>query len=185
MMVVLKKLKLANGNSVPVITSSCTIESLEDERQRDLKLGYVGNQEVKVLRDTGCELAVVRKKLVEEDQMLNKNCVMIAIDGRARLVPMPKIDIDTPYYKGKIEAMVLESAICDLVLGNIQGVLDKPIEKWVSREVTNIAAVVTRAQAEKEKKAMKPLKVPKVEDNEITVDVLKKEQSNDNTLQRL
>jgi hypothetical protein len=32
---------------------------------------------------------------------------------------------------------------------------------------------------------MKPLKVPKVEDNEITVDVLKKEQSNDNTLQRL
>jgi hypothetical protein len=55
---------------VPVITSSCTIESL-GERQLDLNLGYVGNQEVKVLRDTGCELAVVRKKLVEEDQMLN------------------------------------------------------------------------------------------------------------------
>ncbi|XP_060574709.1 uncharacterized protein LOC132732326 [Ruditapes philippinarum] len=30
------KLKLANGNSVPVITSSCTIESLEGERQLDL-----------------------------------------------------------------------------------------------------------------------------------------------------
>jgi hypothetical protein len=121
---------------------------------------------VKVLRDTVCKFAVVRKKLVDEDQMLNKNCVMIAIDGRARLVPMAKIDIDTPYYKGEIEAMVLESAICDLVIGNIQGVLDKPNEKWVSREVTNIAAVATRAQAEKEKKAMKPLKVPKVEDNE-------------------
>jgi hypothetical protein len=120
---------------------------------------------------------------VEDDQMLNKNCVMIAIDGRARLVTMAKIDIDTPYYKGEIEAMVLESAICGLVLGNI--VLDKPNEKWVSRELTNIAAVVTRAQAEKEKKAMKPLKVPKVEDNEITVVVLKKEQSNYNTLQRL
>ncbi|XP_060590979.1 uncharacterized abhydrolase domain-containing protein DDB_G0269086-like [Ruditapes philippinarum] len=143
------KLKLANGNSVPVITSSCTIESLEGERQLDLKLGYVGNQEVKVLRDTGCELAVVRKKLVEEDQMLNKNCVMIAIDGRARVY------------------------------------LISQMRSGLAEKVTNIAAVVTRAQAEKEKKAMKPLKVPKVEDNEITVDVLKKEQSNDNTLQRL
>jgi hypothetical protein len=77
---------------------------------------------------------------------------------------MAKIDIYPPYYKGDIEAMVLESAICYLVLGNIQGVLDKPNENWVSREVTNIAVVITRAQAEKEKKAMKPLKVPKVED---------------------
>jgi hypothetical protein len=49
---------------VPVITSSCTIESLEGERQLDLKLEYVGNQEVKILRNTGCELAVVKKKLV-------------------------------------------------------------------------------------------------------------------------
>jgi hypothetical protein len=81
--------------------------------------------------------------------------------------------------------MVLESTICDIVLGNIQGELDKQNEKWVIREETNIAAVVTRAQAEKEKKSMKPFKVPNVEYNEITVDALKKEQSNDSTLQRL
>jgi hypothetical protein len=49
------KFKLANGNSVPAITSSCTLESLEGERQVDLKLKYVGNQDVKVLRDAGCE----------------------------------------------------------------------------------------------------------------------------------
>jgi hypothetical protein len=37
---------------------SCSIESLEGERQLDLKVGYVGNQGAKALRDTGCELAV-------------------------------------------------------------------------------------------------------------------------------
>jgi hypothetical protein len=47
------ELTLANGNLVPVITSS--LQSLEGECQLDLKLGYVGNQEVNVLRDTGCE----------------------------------------------------------------------------------------------------------------------------------
>jgi hypothetical protein len=57
---------------------------------------------MKFLRYTACELAVVRKKLVEEDQMLNLNCVMIAIYGRARLVRM------TLKFMGEIEAMVLE-----------------------------------------------------------------------------
>ncbi|XP_053406591.1 uncharacterized protein LOC128559314 [Mercenaria mercenaria] len=91
---------------------------------------------------------------------------MIAIDGCARLVPTAKINIDTPYFSGEIDAMVLETVICYLVLGNISGVLDKPDDKWVCRDAskveatdTNVAAVVTRAQAEKEKKSMKPLKV--------------------------
>jgi hypothetical protein len=49
------ELKLANGYYVPAITNSCTLDSLEGERQLDLKLGNVDNQDVKVLRDTGCE----------------------------------------------------------------------------------------------------------------------------------
>ncbi|XP_053381689.1 uncharacterized protein LOC128549191 [Mercenaria mercenaria] len=88
--------------------------------------------------------------------------------------------------------MVLETVICDLVLGNISGVLDKPDDKWVGRDArkveatdTDVAAVVTRAQAEKEKKPMKPLKVPVIKEDEITVELLKKAQSEDKSLNRL
>ena len=34
-----------------------------------------------MLRDTGCDLAAVRKELVSEDYMLDKRFVMITIDG--------------------------------------------------------------------------------------------------------
>ena len=113
-----------------------------------------------MLRDTGCELAAVRKDLVSEDQMLDKRFVMITIDGQAKIVPAALIQIDTPYYRGSLEAMVLTSLICDLVLGNIDGVSDTPDQRWSRYEESEplpesvAAAVVTRAQAEKAKKTL-------------------------------
>ena len=128
------ELHLANGQSVPVIASGCTIDTLEGERNLNLQYGYVGDVEVKVLRDTGCELAAVRKDLVSENQMLDKRYVMITIDGQAKIVPAARIEVDTPYYKGTVEAMVLSTLICDLVLGNIDGVSDTADPQW-SRHV--------------------------------------------------
>ena len=152
------ELQLANGQSVPIIAGGCTIDSLDGERNLNLQTGFVGDTEVRVLRDTGCELAAVRKDLVSEDQMLDKRFVMITIDGQAKIVPAALIEIDTPYYRGSLEAMVLTSLICDLVLGNIDGVSDTPDQRWSKHEESEpltesvAAAVVTRAQAEKARK---------------------------------
>ena len=79
-----------------------------------------------MLRDTGCELAAVHKLLVSEDQMLDKRFDIITIDGQAKIFPAALIQIDRPYYRGSLEAMVLSSLICDLVMGNIDGVSDTP-----------------------------------------------------------
>ena len=81
------ELQLANGQSVPIIAGGCTIDSLDGERNLNLQTGFVGDTEVRVLRDTGCELAAVRKDLVSEDQMLDKRFAMITIDGQAKIVP--------------------------------------------------------------------------------------------------
>lgn len=62
--------------------------------------------------------------------MLKKNYGMIAIDGRERLVRVTRIEVATPYFEGETKATVLDSVICDLVLGNISGVLDKPDKKF-------------------------------------------------------
>ena len=53
------ELQLANGQSLPIIAGGCTIDSLDGERNLNLLTGFVGDTEVRVLRDTGCELASV------------------------------------------------------------------------------------------------------------------------------
>ena len=186
------ELKLANGSSVPVVSGVCTIESLGGERNLELKTGYVGDTEVKVLRDTGCELAAVRKDLISEGQFLDKKYVMITIDGQANIVPSAKISVDTPYYKGEMEAMVLKSLICDLVIGNISGATINPDEEWSRRNESKLvpnqvaATVVTRAMSEKEKQPMKALHVPTPSnDAEINVEVLKESQKEDTSLSKL
>jgi hypothetical protein len=40
---------------VPILAGACTIDLLEEERNLELKKGFVGADAVRVLRDTGCE----------------------------------------------------------------------------------------------------------------------------------
>ena len=53
------ELQLANDQSVQLIAGGCTIDSLDGERNLNLQTGFVGDTGVRVLRDTGCELAAV------------------------------------------------------------------------------------------------------------------------------
>ena len=36
-------------------------------------------------------------------------------------VPIAKIDVDTPYLKGQVEAQCLPDAVYDLIIGNVPG----------------------------------------------------------------
>ena len=94
---------------MPIIAGGCTIDSLDGDRNLNLQTGFVGDTEVRVLRDTDCELAAVRKDLVSEDQMHDKRVAMITIDGQAKIVPAALEHIETPYYRGSLEAMALSS----------------------------------------------------------------------------
>ena len=143
------ELQLANGQPVPIVAGGCTIDSLDGERNLNLQTVFVGDTEFRVLRNTGCELSAVRKNLVSGDKMLDKKFVMITIDGQAKIVPAALIHIDTPYYRGSLEAIVLSSLICDLVLGNIDGVSDTQDQRGSKQEGSEplpesvTAAVVT------------------------------------------
>jgi len=56
----------------------------------------------------------------------------VRIDGEVIDVPVVKIDVDTPYYVGTIEALAMECPVYDLVLGNLDGVrnFDDPDLDW-------------------------------------------------------
>lgn len=58
--------------------------------------GLIGNQRVKVLRDTGCTGVVVKESFVRQEQMTGgmKRCLLI--DRTARIFPVATIYVNTP-----------------------------------------------------------------------------------------
>ena len=44
-------------------------------------------------------------------------CVLI--DRTVRKLPIGRVNVDTPYYKGELESMCMKAPIYDLVIGNI------------------------------------------------------------------
>jgi len=120
------------GKKIPLLSSAC-IEPLTGVRSKmPVVKGRVGEKSVDVLRDTGCRGIVVKKDLVSEDQFTGEFNVMLLIDNTARKVPIAKINVDTPYLKGQVEAQCLPDPIYDLVVGNVPGAraADDPDPNW-------------------------------------------------------
>ena len=117
---------------VRLLSSAC-VELLTGVRsQMPAVKGRVGEKSVDVLRDTGFSGIVEKRDLVSEDQFTGDFNVVLVIDNTARKVPIAKIDIDTPYLKGQVEAQCLPDAVYDLIVGNIPGARagDDPNPSW-------------------------------------------------------
>ncbi len=121
--------------------------------------GKIGQDVVDTLRDTGCSGVVVRKKFVRGDQYTGRYCYIRLIDNTVREVPIVKIQVDTPYLKGEVEAQCLPDALYDLKIGNVDGARapDDPDPEW-----HETCAVTIRSQAKKcnKVKPFETLKVP-------------------------
>ena len=142
------QLLLACGKKIPLLSSSC-VEPLTGVRsQIPVVKGRVGEKSVDVLRDTGCSGIVVKRDLVSEDQFTGDFNVMQLIGNMAKKVPIAKIDIDTPYLKGQVEAQCLPDAVYDLIVSNLPGAraADDPDPSWQGH-VQEACAVTTRSQA--------------------------------------
>ena len=124
---------------------------------------------VVVMRDTGCSGVVVRSEFVNPNQYTGQNRLCLMVDGTVRKVPVAVVCVDTPYFVGEVEAMVMPTPIYDLILGNIPGCrdADKPDQAWTPKSKTRTAAepvavVTTRSQSKKKEKTLKPIHTPKL-----------------------
>ena len=72
--------------------------------------GKVGKHSVQTLRDTGCSCVVVKRKFVKDGQLTGKTRAVIQMLGTSARLPVAKIDIDTPYLKGEVEALCAEDS---------------------------------------------------------------------------
>ena len=60
-------------------------------------VGTINGKEVRVLRDTGCTGVVVRRSLVSDGQMLNKQSGVTLIKNYKQGCPVARINIDSPF----------------------------------------------------------------------------------------
>ena len=118
--------------------------------------GKLGSKTVSVLRDSGCSGVVVRKDLVDESLYVGRSQGCKLNDGSKIIVPVAIMELDTPFFTGKTEVMVMANPLYDVIIGNIEGAREPadPDPNW------SVAAAMTRAQARKEAQGTKPLKVP-------------------------
>ena len=84
-------------------------------------VGTVNGKEIRVLRDTGCTGVVVRRSLVSDGQMLNKQSGVTLINNYKQRCPMARINIDCPFFRGTTDALCIDDPAHDLVVGNIEG----------------------------------------------------------------
>ena len=161
---------------LPVLTSACKTESTS----MPVTEGRLGEVKISVLRDTGCSGVVVRKCLIDADQLTGVEQTCMLADGSKIKVPIAEVIIDTPYYIGKTEAWCMESPIYDLIIGNINGAREpnSPDPEWT------VNAVQTRQQVRNQSKPYSSLKVPEAIEDINPKDIIA-EQQNDSTLRKL
>ena len=71
-------------------------------------VGTVNGKEVRVLRDTDCTGVVVRRSLVSDVQMLNKQSGVTLINNYKQRCPVACINIDCPFFRGTTHALCID-----------------------------------------------------------------------------
>ena len=189
------QLKLASGKSLHIVGVCEQDFSGGSKTNLPVFKGVVGGVTVDTLHDSGCTGVVVKSNLVKAEEFTEKVYLCVLIDGTVKKVPIAKVHIDTPFFVGETDAMVMESPIYPLVVGNILGARDvnDPDPEWHCvreetkqvKEKTETVAVMTRSQAEKLNKPTSPLKLPSEIDLGLTSEEFKQLQIRDNSLNKV
>jgi len=175
------------GCIAPVLDDACRI-SCKMNAKMPVTDGKLEGKDVTVLTDTGCSTIVVKRKLVSDDKLTGKMVVCVMIDGTARRYPEARVDIETQYLSGTVNAVCMAKPLYDVIVENVEGVkevVDVQVERKTNSEAEDqpldLNAVVTRAQAKKNPR-VRPLDVTKSIDSELTTDELKDLQERDVSL---
>ncbi|XP_065928583.1 uncharacterized protein [Magallana gigas] len=117
-----------------------------------IETGTVNGKSASVLRDTGCTAILVSDRFVSDDDKTGVTSDVTLANGSSQRCPEIWIQVDTPYVKGKVVALVMNSPFADLIVGNFTRV-DIPVERSTSPVKPDdemCQAVETRASAKKE-----------------------------------
>lgn len=83
--------------------------------------GMCNGRRVQVLRDTGATAVLVRRSLVPSQSISSDKVKLAFADEHSVYAPKAVIDLQCPFYTGKVEALCLAELPFDVLLGNIPG----------------------------------------------------------------
>ena len=78
----------------------------------------VNGESVSVLRGTGCTASLVADKFIKRHDLTGGVREKTLANGCLEKCPEVWIEVDTPNVKGKVVALVMNTPIADLILGN-------------------------------------------------------------------
>jgi len=83
------KVELKCGCTIPIIADTCS--STNKTSNMPVMEGVIGDKHVSVLRETGCSAVVVRRSLVNEEQLTGAQQTCALIDGTIRRTPIAEV----------------------------------------------------------------------------------------------
>ncbi|KAH6933058.1 hypothetical protein HPB50_011733 [Hyalomma asiaticum] len=129
------------ASDVDLRSKMTKVTRLEDQGEKEKTIfgtrmpvveGEIHGQRVSVLRDSGTNTVLVRKSLVNDEELTGEYSSVLLVDSSVRWLPEAKIFVSTPYYTGSVVAKCLEEPLYDLVIGNLPGVrqVDNLDREW-------------------------------------------------------
>jgi hypothetical protein len=115
---------------------ACVIDGMAGELP--LVNGILYGKNISVLRDTGCDGAVLNKRYCLQDKYTGQYINIRQIHGRPIRVPIAIVDVNTPYYSGSLKVAAIDTQICDLIIGNIDGARCIPILNTKREQIDRI-----------------------------------------------
>ncbi|KAL8574595.1 hypothetical protein ACOMHN_061595 [Nucella lapillus] len=116
------------------------------------------------LRDTGASQTVVAKRLVHEGAYTGETTAIALADAARRTeLPVAIVEIQSPFIQGRMKVLVMEEPIVDVLIGNYCRRANGTVTEVPVYPVSQVAAVTTRAQANKGTQGSPPLKIAGIE----------------------
>ena len=136
---------------LPVNAVSKCLGYREKGNGLNIENGMVNGESVSVLRDTGCTAILVADKFIKRHDLTGGVREVTLANGCLEKCPEVWIEVDTPYVKGKVVALVMNTPFADLIVGNYTRV-DIPVKKEtrsVDKEDEKFQALETRSTSKK------------------------------------
>ena len=101
----MEMLDLKSGEKIKALNGACMAEIKDN---LPVLSGKVGDKKVEVLRDTGCSGVIIRRELVDEMDFTGEIEHIMTVDRTIKRAPTAKVEVDTPFYVGTVEALCLQ-----------------------------------------------------------------------------
>ena len=108
-------LELKSGEKIEVVRNGAYLSN-KNKKCMPLAMGKVAENVVEILRVTGCNGVIARRKLAKEYNFTCSMGYVIASNRVLKEAPIAEIKVDTPYYTGVTEAICLRDPLFDLVI---------------------------------------------------------------------